>query len=316
MATLVPPEDLLKWVPGELLCASDGLGWKNVFLRSYHYRGQDVIVPALRDFTIVGYRLGATPMQRRFDGQWSRATCAPGAVSLLTRAETSHWFWSETIDVTHVYFSPDLVLDVAGEITERPIAEVTLADVLHLEDPAIIFAMEAITAEARVQGLGGPLYVETLARGMIIHLLRKYASIQPRCDLPGGRLTLLQKRSIDEFVDARLDQAIDLKMLADVVNLPPCGFARQFKRATGKAPYAYVIERRLERAQRLLALTSLPIKEISASCGFADQAHLTRLFVRSRGRTPAAFRRELGKAPIAQSSGQALEEHPLASRLT
>jgi AraC family transcriptional regulator len=300
VATLVSPEDLPNWVPGNVLCASDDLGWKSVFLRSYHYLGQDVIVPAMRDFMIVGYRLGATPMQRRFDGQWSHATCAPGAVSLLTRAEQSHWFWSETIDVTHVYLAQDLVLEVASEIMARPIAEVTLADVLHLEDPAVIFALQAIAAEAQAQGLGGPLYVETLARGLIIHLLRKYASIRPDRDLHGGRLSPQQRRRIDEFIDSHLDESIDLKSLADLVDLPPCNFARQFKRATGTAPYAYVLDRRLERAHRLLAFTSLPIKEISASCGFADQAHLTRLFVRSRDRTPAAFRKEFGKGAMTQ----------------
>jgi AraC family transcriptional regulator len=296
VGTLVPPEDLPNWVPGDVLCASDALGWKSVCLRSYHYLGQDVIVPAMRDFMIVGYRLGATPMQRRFDGQWSHATCAPGAVSLLTRAEQSHWFWTETIDVTHVYFAPELVLDVASEMLERPIAEVTLSDVLRLEDPAVLFAMEAIAAEAQAQGLGGPLYVETIARGMIIHLLRKYASVKPTRDLPRGRLEALQKSRIDDYIDAHLDEAIDLKTLAGLASLPACAFARQFKRATGKAPYAYVIERRLERAQKMLAFTNFPIKEISASCGFADQAHLTRLFLRSRDRTPAAYRKEFGKA--------------------
>jgi AraC family transcriptional regulator len=291
----VPPEDLPNWVPGDVLCASDDLGWKNVALRAYHYLGQDVIVPAMRDFMIVGYRLGATPMQRRFDGQWSHATCAPGAVSLLTRAEQSHWFWSETIDVTHVYFSQDLVLDVAEEVLNHPVADVTLADVLHLEDPAITFALQAIAAEAQAQGLGGPLYVETLARGMIIHLLRKYSSVKPVRDFDGGgRLDAGRKARIDDYIDAHLDEAIDLKTLADLANLPACAFARQFKRTTGKAPYAYVIERRLARAQRMLAFTRLPIKEISASCGFADQAHLTRLFLRSRNWTPAAFRKEFG----------------------
>jgi len=296
VGTLVPPEDLPNWVPGDVLCASDDLGWRNVFLRSYHYLGQDVIVPAMRDFMIVGYRLGATPMQRRFDGQWSHATCAPGAVSLLTRAEQSHWFWSETIDVTHVYFSQELVLDVAQEVLDRPVVEVSLADVLHLEDPAITFALQAIAAEAQMRALGGPLYVETLARGMIIHLLRKYASVKPGRELDaGGRLDARRRALIDDYIDAHLDEAIDLKTLADLANLPVCAFARQFKRATGKAPYAYVIEQRLERAQKMLAFTSLPIKQISASCGFADQAHLTRLFLRSRDRTPAAYRRELGR---------------------
>jgi AraC family transcriptional regulator len=49
--------------------------------------------------------------------------------------------------------------------------------------------------------------------------------------------------------------------------------------------------RRLDRARRLLAETAMPAKEVAAACGFADQAHLTRLFARRFGVTPSAFRK-------------------------
>ena len=302
MPNLVPPEELPKWVPGDVLCASDTLGWKQVALRSYRYLGQDVIVPAMRDFMLVGYQQGATPMRRRFDGPWSRATCAPGAVSLLTRAETSHWRWTETIDVTHVYLSPELVVDVASEMAQRPVREVTLADVLRADDPLICAAMQAIFGEAREQGLGGPLYVETVARALIMHLLRKYASVGFIHHAPHHELTQNEKRRIADYIDAQLDQALDLKGMAAAIDLDACQFARNFKRSFGLSPYAFVIERRLERAQRLLALTSEPIKAIAAACGFADQAHLTRLFLRSRGAPPAAFRKECRREPSTNRS--------------
>lgn len=62
MTGLIDYEELPDWVPGRVLLASDGLGWNHVALRSYHYEGQDVIVPAMRDFMLVGYRAGTTPM--------------------------------------------------------------------------------------------------------------------------------------------------------------------------------------------------------------------------------------------------------------
>lgn len=78
MGGLIPFEELPEWVPGKVLLASDGQNWKRVALRSYHYQGQDVVVPAMRDFMLVSYRTGTTPMQRRFDGDgrrklWDRA---------------------------------------------------------------------------------------------------------------------------------------------------------------------------------------------------------------------------------------------------
>ena len=44
--SLCAPENLPEHVPGQILARSDGLGWNGVSLRTYGYRGQDVIVPA------------------------------------------------------------------------------------------------------------------------------------------------------------------------------------------------------------------------------------------------------------------------------
>ena len=89
MNGLIPFEELPDWVPGRLLLASDTLGWRHVQLRAYHYEGQEVIVPAMRDFLLVGYSAGTTPMRRRFDGRWTNDTLGPGAASLLTRASST-----------------------------------------------------------------------------------------------------------------------------------------------------------------------------------------------------------------------------------
>ncbi|MCB2116992.1 MAG: helix-turn-helix transcriptional regulator [Rhodobacteraceae bacterium] len=292
MTGLIGYEELPDWVPGRILLASDGLGWNHVALRSYHYHGQDVIVPAMRDFMLVGYRAGTTPMQRRFDGRWKRETLSPGAASLLTRAQRAHWSWHEPIDVTHVYLSSALVAEVASEVMDCRVTEVTLADVLRTDDPVMTATMEAIAAEARVNGIGGGLYVDSLARALIVHLLRRYAQITSRDVTIRGSLSPRQKVRITDFIEAHLSEPLDLKTMGAVLGLTPCLFARQFRKSIGKPPYSYVMGRRLERAKWLLARSELPIKAVAADCGFSDQAHLTRLFAAAYGQTPAAFRRQ------------------------
>lgn len=291
---LCPPEDLPKWVPGQVILGSDGQGWRNVALRSYRYCGQDVIVPAMRDYMIVSCRAGDTPMQRRFGGRWRHDHLGPGAASLLTRAQRAHWCWSAPVEVTHLYLAPTLVAEVASEVMERPVSGVELADVLRTDDPVLTAAVAAITAEAETRALGGPLYVEAIARGLIVHLLRRYASVRLAPHSGGAEgLSPCQIRLIREHVEANLAETLDLGGMAALLGMGVGRFTRLFRQSFGCAPYAHVLARRLCRARELLAATGLPIKEIAMACGFSDQAHLTRLFVRDTGTTPAAYRRAL-----------------------
>lgn len=291
MDALCAPENLPEWVPGRVLLASDGLGWNHVALRSYHYHGQDVIVPAMRDFMLVGYQRGDTPMQRRFDGTWTRERLGPGAVSLLTRAQRAHWQWSMPIDVTHVYLSPQLMANVASEVMDCHVAEVRLADILRTDDPMMTAAMRQISAEAREGALGGALYVESVARCLIVHLLRRYASIANRHrSVPGG-LSPRQQRVIIDHIEDNMAEPMTLAGMAAELGLTPCLFARMFRKSFGRPPYAHVMGLRLKRARNLLEQSDMPIKQVAAVCGFNDQAHLTRLFSRTHGQAPAGFRK-------------------------
>lgn len=103
-------------------------------------------------------------------------------------------------------------------------------------------------------------------------------------------LTPLQVRRLDEFLEAHLDEEMDLDRLAAVAGLSKFHFARAFKAQFARSPMREVQARRLERAARLLARTRLPISEIAQSCGFSDQSHLTRSFRAAFGQTPGAYR--------------------------
>lgn len=290
MGRTISPEELPVWVPGEVLCASDELGWKGVGQRTYRYQGLDVPIPPLDHFMIVRYSIGHTPMDRCFDEHWSRAHCGAGDVSLLTMSEPSHWHWTEQIDVSHVYLSNDLMSRVASDVMERSIAEVRLHDVLRAQDPILVAITDAITHEARHQGLGGALYAEALGMQLSVHLLRHYASIEFRSAGERHCLSSAQIRRVREYVDAHLHDALSIQALAEAVGLGAWTFARHFRAATGRAPHAFVIDQRVERARRLLISGDLAIKEIAGHCGFSDQAHMTRVVRARLGATPAQLR--------------------------
>ncbi len=292
MGLLIKPEELPRWVPGQLLQCSDGCGWKNVALRAYRYQGLDVAVPALADFMIVSYRRGGTMMERRFEGGWTRTECHPGDLSLLTRSQSSHWHWTQEIDVAHVYLKETMVQGVAADALEREIADVRLHDLLRLRDPVVTAIVDAIGAEAGEQAFGGALYVEALSTQLTVHLLRRYASVQCIDKSGRGEFTRALKRRIEEYIDARLGEPIGLEQLASVAGMGAWSFGKRFRATFGLAPHDYVLRRRLEWAQRLLARGDAPVKVVATTCGFADQAHMTRVMRGKFGVTPGAFRRQ------------------------
>lgn len=291
MQDIVTPDRLPEWVPGKVLLSSDGQNWRNVSLRTYHYQGQDVIVPALSDYMLVSYRNGVTPMQRRFEGGWKKETLGPGATSLLTRAQRAHWTWDEPLVVTHLYLAPGLLAGIASEAMDCHVAEVQLADVLRTDDPVLTGMVEAIAAEARQAAMGGALYVESLSRALGVHLLRRYASIKLPAPRVGPRLSPAEMRRIDDYIEEHLAESLTLGDMAAQVGMTIDLFTRRFRASFGLPPYRHVTTRRVERAGQLLAQGRLAVKEVAALCGFTDQAHLTRVYARETGVTPGAFRK-------------------------
>jgi AraC family transcriptional regulator len=100
-----------------------------------------------------------------------------------------------------------------------------------------------------------------------------------------------QARRAIEFIEANLVCTIKMEELAAVARLGASYFSRAFHADFGMSPYAYVIRRRIKRAQEMMLLTDKPLASIALSCGFADQSHLTRLFHRVVGVSPARWRR-------------------------
>jgi transcriptional regulator GlxA family with amidase domain len=68
-------------------------------------------------------------------------------------------------------------------------------------------------------------------------------------------------------------------------------FKRRFADATGLAPLVYVQRLRIEDAKRRLERTNSPVDEISWRVGYEDAAFFRRLFKRTTGMTPGAYRR-------------------------
>jgi AraC-like DNA-binding protein len=92
------------------------------------------------------------------------------------------------------------------------------------------------------------------------------------------------------WIDDEPTAALSLDLLAQAAGLSRWQFVRGFARAFGITPHAYVLQRRAHLARRCIAGGS-SLAEAAALSGFADQSHMTRVFVRSFGFAPGAYAR-------------------------
>jgi transcriptional regulator GlxA family with amidase domain len=100
-----------------------------------------------------------------------------------------------------------------------------------------------------------------------------------------------QVRRVLAHIEANLGTTIRNKDLAAIARLSTFHFAVAFRNSVGRSPHEHLMRRRIERAQGLMLSTERSLSDIAAECGLADQAHLTRLFRRIAGESPAAWRR-------------------------
>lgn len=104
-------------------------------------------------------------------------------------------------------------------------------------------------------------------------------------------------RRARSYLEERWAAPVTLAELAAHAGLSRFELARTFRAQVGLPPHAFQLDLRIARARTLLA-GGEPAAAVAAQCGFCDQAHLTRVFKRAVGVTPARYARS-SKTPAA-----------------
>ena len=91
------------------------------------------------------------------------------------------------------------------------------------------------------------------------------------------------------YINAHLSEPLTVEILAGQVNLSSSAFSRRFRELTGRSPYQFVKETRLERARELLLERRLRVIDISVAVGYASMSHFTKEFRARFGTTPREY---------------------------
>lgn len=105
-----------------------------------------------------------------------------------------------------------------------------------------------------------------------------------------GGLSPFRLALVKQLISADLSKKVSVPFLAQSCALTRSHFSRSFKRSTGMSPQAWIRNQRIQQAKELIKTSRLTLTQISAECGFCDQAHFSHMFSRTEGTNPALWR--------------------------
>ena len=189
----------------------------------------------------------------------------------------------------------------------RPIEK--LPTVLCIEDPIMhALALSIVPMLANPERTSSA-FIDSVAQAFHAHVISTYGSpIKSEYPVRSG-LTPAQLRRSQKLIESRLDRDVSITDLAKECRLSRSHFARAFRQATGMPPHKWIIKKRVDRAKELLLESGLELAQIGLACGFFDQSHFTRAFVRQEGYGPGEWRR------LRASCGTSTRRSPLNERV-
>lgn len=275
----------------DIEASSDRLGWSSLYVSMQRERPYEDSYRASEDHLIIVHRDGPVRVRRDLCGERTERVVQPGGLFVLPAQRDFAVQLGGCLSTIHLYVRDSLIREAAAELAIGDGAKVEIVPRLGEHD-AMIEHTAQTACELIRESLAGEWFAESFARVLAVQLVSKHstarlAPLQPKHGLRKGCV-----HSIDAFIEANISEPITLADMANVAALSPIHFARQFKKSTGRSPHQYLLHARVETAKRLLR-ADLSIAEVACQCGFSHQEHLTRMFGRLVGVTPAAYRRSV-----------------------
>lgn len=243
---------------------------------------------AVEDAYVVIFQLRDHPAHDMwFDGRHAPAPVAPkGTLNVFDLNRQASATLKHPVDSLILHL-PRAALDDIAEDAGAPAIPRLSAPVGWATTDATLQEMQGLLLSA----LSGPdgsrsLFADHMILAAGAHIAQTYGEMKPR-QQRHGTLALWQERRAKELIAANLAKQVSLAEIAEECDLSLAYFSRAFKASTGSTPHRWLEMRRIDFARDLLK-SGASVAEIAITSGFADQSHLTRIFKRMTGTTPAA----------------------------
>jgi AraC family transcriptional regulator len=267
--------------------------WREIqFLVADFCGGGAVRIPRLAFHAIASITRGSVEIyQRNSQARGAGVTVHEGKTIIQASATSFDYVWRLPYQAHWACISPELVRRLAEESGIADSERLEIRSSLEAGDPVCGHLLKVLAEEAQIgEHAAQTLIVESVANALAGRLLKRFHAYRYATS---GALGAHSFRRVYSYMEANLGARIYLDNLARVAGVSRCHFARQFRLRTGESPMGLLMRLRIERAKTLLERNGSKISEVSATLGFADQSHFTRIFRRLIGVTPTEYRNQL-----------------------
>ena len=151
---------------------------------------------------------------------------------------------------------------------------------------AIASALTAYEAVSADRELGAQLLRDSCLIQLLVHVNRLSVSASSAPETPQDQ----KIAQILSYINENLSRELTVDLLAERVYLSRYHFMRLFKAQTGSTVHAYVRQKRLLSAARLIR-EGVPAGQAAAECGFNDYSAFSRAFRESFGVSPGQLKK-------------------------
>ncbi|WFU03993.1 AraC family transcriptional regulator [Rhizobium sp. CB3171] len=181
-----------------------------------------------------------------------------------------------------LYFDPRLMTDLLGDIGEGGAGEGELPSPVIRNGQIAARFRTLFSTVTRQDGQDAALRRDGLLLSLVADVMCEQGQADEGTNAPAA---IMRAR---DLIDDDPAASVTLADLAGVSGLSRFQLLRGFAKVTGLTPHAYLLQRRIQRARRLIA-GGMPLAEAAFASGFADQSHMTRIFVRNFGVSPRIY---------------------------
>ena len=200
------------------------------------------------------------------------------------------------VDSFHAFIPFSALDDITDNLKCPKIDRLDIPAALDFRDGVMFSLVQALLPLLARPWEANTLFTDHVFAAMVTHLATTYGGFKCRDiradSLRRGMLTPSQEHRVTSMLLDDIAADWKIEDLAVACGLSRAHFMRAFKQTMGMPPHRWLLGQRVSRAKQLLDAGDMPISEIALEVGFADQAHLTRVFSAWVGIGPGHWRRQ------------------------